>query len=94
MGLRCPRAAEATFRLLAEQPEMGARAEFDSPLLKGMRMFPLKRFPKYLAFYRAAKSGIDVVRVIHNARNIDSLFESRVENGNDSLEENQEGDAT
>ncbi|MGH9440059.1 MAG: type II toxin-antitoxin system RelE/ParE family toxin [Terriglobia bacterium] len=70
------RSAEETFQLLASQPEMGKLAEHRSPLLAGVRRFPVKDFPKYLIFYRPIRDGIEVVRVIHGARDIPALFET------------------
>lgn len=50
--------------LLATQPEMGrARPE----LALGLRSFPIRR---YVVFYRALRDGIEVVRVLHSARDI------------------------
>lgn len=55
-------------RLLATQPLMGrARSE----LAEGIRSFPMGR---YVVFYMPLHDGIDVVRVLHSARDIDALF--------------------
>jgi toxin ParE1/3/4 len=57
-----------TFRRLATQPLMGrARGE----LAQGLRSFPNGR---YVIFYAALDDGIDVVRVLHGARDIDAAF--------------------
>jgi len=82
-GLRFYRAAEETFRLLASQPEMGKRAECRSPFLSGMRMFPLKRFPNHLVFYRRVENDIEIIRVLHGARDIEPLFQHEEEGGED-----------
>ena len=74
IGVRFYRAAEETFQLLASQSEMGRRTEYRSPLLVGMRMFPMKGFPKYLVFYRPVEGGVEIIRVLHGARDIESLF--------------------
>ena len=56
------------FRLLATQPMMGrARDE----LAPGVRSFP---FGRYVVFYLPLDDGIDVVRVLHGARDIDAVF--------------------
>ena len=34
----------------------------------------LRGFPKSFVFYRATRHGIEVVRVLHGARDIDALF--------------------
>ena len=53
---------------LAETPGMG-RARFD--LLPNLRSFRLGR---YLLFYRVTSSAIEVVRVLHGARDFPALF--------------------
>jgi len=56
------------FRLLATQPMMGrARDE----LAPGVRSFS---FGRYVVFYVPLDDGIDVVRVLHGARDIDAVF--------------------
>jgi len=41
-------------------------------LAGGMRSFP---FGRYVIFYAPVDGGIDVVRVLHSARDIDEQFE-------------------
>jgi toxin ParE1/3/4 len=67
-------AAETCFRQLADAPELGALDEFDSPYLRGIRRWRVKHFEKYLVFYRVTEERIDVIRVLHGSRDIDSLF--------------------
>ena len=56
------------FRLLAAQPLMGrARGE----LAPSVRSFP---FGRHVVFYVPLDDGIDVVRVLHGARDIDAVF--------------------
>ena len=76
LALKFYRAASKTFRLLASQPEMGSAARYRSPALMGMRMFPIKGFSKYLAFYRPLADRVEIVRVLHAARDLETLFES------------------
>jgi toxin ParE1/3/4 len=68
------REAEATFRRLAEFPGMGVRYEPDDPLFEGIRVFPVSRFKKYLVFYRPLEGGIEVLRVLHGAREIRGIL--------------------
>lgn len=57
------------FRLLASQPLMGrARAE----LAAGLRGFSFGRYIVF--FYMPIDRGIDVVRVLHSARDRNELF--------------------
>jgi toxin ParE1/3/4 len=74
-SLRFYRAAEETLRLLASQPKMGKLTQYRNPLLAGVRVLPLKHFPKHLVFYRPLEHGIEVVRVLHGARDVESLLE-------------------
>lgn len=62
-------AAEHAFAMLAEMPGMGRVRQFRGPGLTGLRSWPLRRF-KQLVFYRVTEAGIEVVRVIHGARNL------------------------
>ena len=68
-------AAEDAFAQLATMPELGGRCESNQPALEGLRVWPIPCFRKYLIFYRVISDGIEVRRVIHGARDIESLFE-------------------
>lgn len=68
--------AQETFELLAGQPGMGKLINYRSPLLAGVRSFPVKDFSKYLIFYRPIRDGIEIIRVIHGARDIPAIFEA------------------
>lgn len=54
--------------MLAAQPMMGRTREELAP---GVRNFP---FGRYVVFYMPMDDGIDVVRVLHGARDIDAVF--------------------
>ena len=59
---------EEKLQLLATQPQIGrARPELGD----GTRSFP---FGRYVIFYVEASPGIDVLRVLSGARDIDALF--------------------
>jgi toxin ParE1/3/4 len=68
-------AAEATLAALARMPGTGAPYEVTSPRLQGLRCAQVKRFRNYLIFYRPIDGGIDVIRVLHAARNIKAILE-------------------
>jgi toxin ParE1/3/4 len=56
------------FKLIATQPLMGrARDE----LAANLRSFP---FGRYVIFYAPVDGGIDVVRVLHSARDVDGAL--------------------
>lgn len=67
--------AEATFGQLAASPGLGTRYEPEDPAYPEVRYFPIMKFPKYLVFYRPVPDGIEVLRVLHGARDIASILE-------------------
>jgi toxin ParE1/3/4 len=67
-------AAEEAFHLLAGMPEMGTLCQFQNSEAAGVRVWSIRRFENYLVFYRPIEAGIDVVRVIHGARDIPVIF--------------------
>jgi toxin ParE1/3/4 len=75
-ALRFYRSAAQTFQLLARSPSVGRRIPYRHPLLANARMLVMKGFPKHLIFYRLAEDQIEVIRVIHGARDIENLFEA------------------
>ena len=69
-------AVEATLGTLANMPRIGAPREFDYPALTGLRLFPVSDFERYVIFYRPRQTGIEIIRVLHGHRDIDSLFKA------------------
>ena len=57
-----------TMEVLSRQPGSGRRRE---ELASGIQSFP---FGRYIIFYRAVTSGIEIVRVLHGARDIENIF--------------------
>lgn len=60
---------EGKLRLLATRPMMGRARE---ELSADVRSMP---FERYVIFYVPLADGIDIVRVLHSARDIDAVFE-------------------
>ena len=56
-------------QVLGRQPGSGRRRDELAP---EMQSFP---FGRYIVFYRVITKSIEVVRVLHGARDIDSIFE-------------------
>jgi len=67
-------AVEETCRRLAEHPRSGTSYDSGIAKLKGLRRFPVKGFENYLVFYFPRRSGIEVIRVLHGARDIGGVF--------------------
>jgi toxin ParE1/3/4 len=59
---------EETFAQISRNPGSGTRCEWLRP---GLRRFPV--WP-YIIFYAPTHDGIEVLRIIHGARNIEALF--------------------
>lgn len=61
------------FRMLSGQPRMGRERP---ELLADLRSFPVGR---YVIFYLPRSRGIEVVRVLHGARDLKPLFEQDID---------------
>ena len=68
------KAAEEAFHFLASMPEIAGRCEFRSADVQDVRVWSLDKFKNHLIFYRPIDSGIEVIRVLHAARDLESLF--------------------
>lgn len=75
IGLRFFDAAHKTFRALLDTPGMGKIKKVNNPKLASIRQWRVTGFEKHLIFYRAGSTGIEIVRVLHGARNIDRVLE-------------------
>lgn len=68
-------AAEETFQQLAKMPGIGKLSQFYNPNLADVRQQPIKGFKKYLVFYRPTDSGVEILRVIHGARDFETILD-------------------
>jgi len=71
---RVVEAARRMCNILAEHPDLGQRRQFPAMELAGIRSFVVTDFPNYILFYRVAPGGVEIVRVLHGARDIERLF--------------------
>lgn len=62
---------EQCFGLLAESPHLGAAR---GDLRPGLRRF---RHQRYLIYYRPVRDGIEVVRIVHGARDQEAFWKRR-----------------
>jgi toxin ParE1/3/4 len=74
-GFRFYDPAEKAFQSLARMPEMGSLWGSANPQFVDMRVWPIRRFENFLIFYRPLNQGIEVIRVLHASRDIESIFE-------------------
>jgi toxin ParE1/3/4 len=81
-----PQAAEAFLSaieeasyILSTTPSIGGMRYFHHPELHGLRFYPLKKFEKYLMFYRTVEEEevVEIVRIVHGARDLPRLFSGK-----------------
>ncbi len=60
---------DQTCELHAHHPQIGARSEEYAPNLRHFTVW------NYAIFYRPIEDGIEIIRIIHGARDIPRLFE-------------------
>jgi toxin ParE1/3/4 len=74
-ALRFLDAFDQTVAKLAKMPGLGSPYESSHPRLQDVRIQPIARFKKYWIFYRPTKNRIEVLRVLHGARELDAALE-------------------
>ncbi len=74
VGDRFIYAAEATFQLIAKSPGIGRFSGFTNPEVVQVRQYTVKGFPNYLVLYELTEDTIDIIRVLHGARNLESTL--------------------
>ena len=75
-ALRFLDAAEATFKQLAAMPGMGRFRQFKDSRLQNLRSWRIEGFENYLVFYIPTPLGIQILRVLHGAQDLEKLFSS------------------
>jgi toxin ParE1/3/4 len=74
VALRFLSALTDTIEALARMPRMAPLCGFARPDLRHMRRWPVKGFENWLIFYLARRDGVEIVHVMHSARDIESLL--------------------
>ncbi|CAA9424188.1 MAG: hypothetical protein AVDCRST_MAG64-3502 [uncultured Phycisphaerae bacterium] len=73
-AVRFVNTGRAAYELLAEHPRAGPLRNARSPHLAGLRFWPLGgSFSSYLILYLERDYGVDILRVVHGARDVDEL---------------------
>lgn len=67
---------EATFELLAGNPELGATYISTSPRLDDVRVWSVKGFANHLVFYRASGQAVEILRILHGARDLELILDA------------------
>ncbi len=68
-------ATQSTFDALAKMPKLGVLCAFQRPVLRRLRRWPVKGFENWLIFYLPKRDGVEIVHLIHGARDIESLLD-------------------
>ena len=64
-----------TAQSLGAHPGLGMRPRFSSPRFAVIRFIPASDYPNYLVFYREGTEEVEILRILHGARNLPPLFE-------------------
>ena len=67
-------AVERTVQQLSRSPALGERCRFRNPATKDMRVWQVDGFSNYLIFYRSKDDVLQILRVIHGARDYNTMF--------------------
>jgi toxin ParE1/3/4 len=75
-ALRFLDAIELTCGGVSRTPGIGSPRYAEIPLVHGVRMLTIKDFENYLLFYLEYEDCVDVIRVLHGARDIPEALQS------------------
>jgi toxin ParE1/3/4 len=73
-ALRFLDAAESAIDGLGAMSEIGRRRSFLHPALTDVRSWPVPGFEKHVIFYRCSEGVVDVLRVLHAARDLERIL--------------------
>lgn len=65
---------EAALQILRRHPNLGSATTFRSGRLRNVRRWILPGFPNHLVYYGSTREEIQIVRVLHGARDLPALF--------------------
>ncbi len=74
VAIRFVQNTEATIHEISESPQLGGLFESGVPELAGLRYRRIMGFPNHLVFYLEDENAIDVIRVLHGARDLDTAL--------------------
>jgi len=73
-AMRIYKPAEQTYQAIRESPERWPRYEMPERELAGLRKRAVVGFRNFLVFYRIVGNRVEIVRVLHGARDIPSAL--------------------
>jgi toxin ParE1/3/4 len=75
-ALRFLDAVELTCSNLSQMPGIGSRRYAEISPMRGVRMIGIKGFENYLLFYLEREASVDIIRLLHGARDIPGALQS------------------
>jgi toxin ParE1/3/4 len=69
-------AAELAYAMLARIPEIGSRWHSETPRFRGLRFLPIPRYPNYVIFCRPLVDGLEILHILHGARDLQAILEA------------------
>ena len=76
-------AARKTYDTVAARPAVVSNWKPEDPRFEGLRYFPITRYPTYVIFYRPLPDGVEVLHVLHGARDLEGIVEAAAEDDAD-----------
>ena len=67
-------AVEDTIETISKNPSLGKPREFKDSKIQNLRMSLVKGFHKYQIYYTIKDEIIEIVRVLHGARDLNDIF--------------------
>jgi toxin ParE1/3/4 len=74
LAKRWEKAVTSTLLRISRGPCTGSPCNFSATELRGTRRVPVADFPRHLVFYQPYPDEIIVLRIVHGARDLESLF--------------------
>ncbi len=69
---RFKQAAESAFQFIAKNPGIGHERKFKTA--SELRSWRIRNFENYLIFFRPEENNVEIIRVLHGARNLEKEF--------------------
>jgi len=73
-AVRFLEAAEQTFNQLAETPNIGKVVAIADKAFGDVRQWHIRNFKNHLIFYRLDQETVDILRVLHGARDLGDII--------------------
>jgi plasmid stabilization system protein ParE len=67
-------AVEVAFDSVRRQPGIGWQKPFRNRRLRGLRLWPVPGFHNYLIFYRETEETVEILPVLHGARDYERIM--------------------